>query len=94
MGEQISHPPPQRQEAPGIYGIMNNEAGGFEAWGAWGAWGKVIGKRCGNRYSAKVLLSYRPMYVQKVTERILRLAQLKDQWSYPILTSSVGTRSS
>lgn len=34
----------------GIYGIINNEARWFEAWGTWR---KVIGKRWGNRFSAK-----------------------------------------
>lgn len=40
-GEQISHSPPWRQGAWGVYGINSKEAGRSEAWGVWG---KVIGK--------------------------------------------------
>ena len=51
-------------------------------------------KSSGDCYSGNEKLSYRTVHVQNVMERILKLAQLKDQWVYPVLTSSAGTRSS
>ena len=54
MGEQVSDSPPRRRGAQGIYGMRNEAAGWFEAWGVRGGWGKVIEKRCSARGSGQV----------------------------------------